>query len=141
MQQERDKARTGGAVLVENGLNTSGTALLSHLQHMESWYKDVIVDTNKKQLQTPNSLYIEWVGDNSIRMELALQGILLPFSPAVFALICSEKCLTRRKGGSISQSFPLSRPDSLDQPLSERKKRESALSGGGRKGPRNAPRS
>ena len=135
MQQERDKARTSGAVLVENGLNTSSAFLLSHLQHMESWYKDVIVETNKKQLQTLNSLYIEWVGDNSIRTELALQGIRIPFSPAVFASICSEKCQTMRKGGPISPSFPGSRPDSLDQPLGERKRRESALPAG-RKGPR-----
>ena len=139
LQQERHKARTSGAVVVENGLKWSSTFLLSHLQQMEGWYKGVIVDTNKGQLQTPNSLYIEWVGDNSIRRELALQGILLPFSPVVFASICSEKCLTRRKGAPISQSPGSSRPDSLDQPLSERKKREAALPGG-RKGGRTSQR-
>ena len=129
LQQENDKVRSTVKALVENGLNKSGALLSSHLQRIESWLGDVISNTNKKQLQTSNELYIEWIGDNTIRQQIALQAAA-PFStPRIFASIFIEKCKNKKGAvpssqGAAKQAAFLSRPDSLDQPLTEKTKRE-----------------
>ena len=134
LQQENEKVRSTVKALVENGLNKSSALLSSHLQRIESWLGSVISNTNKKQLQTSNELYIEWIGDNSIRQHIALLAAA-PFSsegsPRIFASILIEKCKNKKKQASFSQGTAkqaafLSRPDSLDQIFTEKTKRGSA---------------
>lgn len=131
LQQENEKVRSTVKALVENGLNKSSALLSTNLQRIESWLGDVVSNTNKKQLQTSNELYIEWIGDNTIRQQIALQAAA-PFStPRIFASIFTEKCKNKSKQASSSQGTAkqaafLSRPDSLDQPLAEKTKRGSA---------------
>ena len=135
MQQENEKVRASSKALVENGLNTSGSFLLSHLQRIESWLNSVVTDTNKKQLSSTNALYVEWVGDNSIRQQLALQAAA-PFpSPGIFASILAEKCKNRQQEGKQDRAAAFSsRPDTLDQFLMEKTKRESVSTGKSRAG-------
>ena len=124
MHQENEKVRASSKAVVENGLNTSSNLLLSHLQSMESFLNSVITSTNKKELQNSNTLYVEWVGDNSIRQQIALQAAA-PFpTPRMFAGILAEKCKSRRREKQQNTpGAPLSRPDSLDQPLREKERR------------------
>ena len=125
--QENEKVHASSKALVENGLNTSSNLLLSHLQNIDNWLSSVITNTNKKQLENCNTLYVEWVGDNSIRQQLALQAAAPLSTPRMFASILAEKCKNRR--GNIRQNIsgtPLSRPDSLDAMLKEKTKRVAA---------------
>ena len=140
MQQENEKVRASSKTVIETGLNAGGSFLLSHLQRIESWLNNRVVETNKKQLSSTNTLYVEWIGDNSIRQQLALQGATPFLSPRILLAILAEKCKNKQllvptatqrnaegKGGaSRKQNVGVSsRPDSLDQPLTEKIKRES----------------
>lgn len=126
MQQENEKLRASYGVLVENGLNASGNFLLSHLQRLESWLSSVVADTNKNQWRKTNALYLGWVGGKSIRQQLALQGGPSLPGCGVFALTLSEKCKSKHLGKNRI-STPEARPDSLDQSLMEKNKRESSV--------------
>ena len=129
MQQENEKVRASSKAVVESGLNASGNFLLSHLQRMESWLNSVVIDTNKKEWKGTNTLYVEWVGDNSIRQQLALQAAA-PFPSArIFTSILAEKCKNKHQGGKQDRiGAPSSRPDTLDQFLTEKAKRDSLSS-------------
>ena len=127
MQQENEKVRASKQALVEDGLNAGNNLLSAHLQRMESWVSKVIADTNKKELSSSNTLYVQWVGDNAIRQQIALQGATSPSTPRIFLSILAEKCKKRRQsskfGASNVPSSATLSPDSLDQPLGERTKR------------------
>ena len=125
LQQENEKVRASGAALVENGLNAGADFLLSHLQRMESWLSSVVTDTNKNPWRKTNALYVKWVGTHSIRHQLALQGTASPPPGVFFAFILSEKCKMLRGDGKRIPNSAQSTPDSLDQSLVEKRKRES----------------
>ena len=122
MQQENEKVRASSKAVVENGLNTGGSFLLSHLQRIESWLRNVVSDTNKTQWSETNTLYIKWIGDNSIRQQLALQGATPVASPGIFLSIMAEKC--KKKTGQKNSTALSSRLDTLDQSLRKKTTRE-----------------
>ena len=122
MQQENEKVRASSKAVVESGLSTGGNFLLSHLQRIESWLQSVVSDTNKTQWGETNTLYIKWIGGNSMRQQLALQGATPVTSPGIFLSIMAEKC--RRKTGSRRYRTTLSsRLDILDQSLRKKTRR------------------
>ena len=123
MQQENEKVRASSKAVVENGLSTGGNFLLSHLQRIESWLQNVVSDTNKTQWSETNTLYIRWIGDNSIRQQLALQGATPVASPGIFLSIMAEKC--KKKIGKKGSTTLSSRLDTLDQSLRKKTTRES----------------
>ena len=126
MQQENEKVRASSKAVVENGLSTGGSFLLSQLQRTESWLNNVVTDTNKKQLSGTNTLYVEWIGDNSIRQQLALQAAAPFLSPRIFTFILTKKCKSKHGEGKQNRNITqTSRPDTLDHFLTEKKKRES----------------
>ena len=134
IERENEKVRASEKALLEGGLSASGNFLLSQLERIESWLNGVVTDTNKKQLKSTNTLYLEWMGENSIRQQLALQGAA-PFSSArIFMSILAEKCKINHGGKKQKKGAALStRPDSLDQILAEKRKRESGKKGSGKK--------
>lgn len=131
MQQENENVRASSKAVVENGLSAGGNFLLSHLQRMESWLNNVVGDINKKQLSGANSLYVEWIGDNSIRQQLALQAATPILSPRILLSILAEKCKNKQSRGLQTSrgrnTSVSSRSDSLDQVLTEKTKRETGL--------------
>ena len=122
LQQANEMVRASSKAVVENGLSTGGNFLLSHLQRIESWLQDVVSDTNKTQWGETNALYIKWIGDNSIRQQLALQGATPVTSPAIFLSIMAEKC--KKKIGQKNSATLSSRLDTLDQSLRKKTTRD-----------------
>ena len=124
MHQEIDKVRASGKAVTESGLHVGNHLLLSHVEKIHSFLTRVSRDVNERELSKCNSLYVEWVGDNSIRQQLALQGATLFPAPRIFASILAEKCKGKgREKQRFALNTPSSRPDSLDQPLVEKGKR------------------
>ena len=132
MEQENEKVRASCKTVVENGLHLSNNLLLSHLQRVESWLGNVITNTNQKQLQNTNQIYVKWVGDNAIRQQIALQAATFFPTPLQFVFILIEKCKSKRRDSKQNAGAPIllhSRPDSLEHPLSEKTKRDSSSAG------------
>ena len=130
LQQESEKVRASKQAVVENGLSAGHRLLITHLQRMESWVNGVITNTNKKELQNSNTLYVQWIGDHAIRQQVALQGAAFPSTPRIFLSILAEKCKKKRQDGKSNTaavpSYATLSGDSLDQPLAERTKRSSS---------------
>ena len=125
MEQENEKVNASSKAVVDNGINTCSQLLSTQLHRVESWLADVVTDVNRKQLHSSNQLYIQWIGDNCIGQQIALQAAGPTASPRVFASILVEKC--KNKHQVSKQSAPgwevSSRSESLDQPLIEKTKR------------------
>lgn len=124
LQQENERVRSSFKAVVERGLNASNNLSVSHFQHMESWFNGVITNINKKQLEKSNRSYVQSVGGNSIRQQIALEAAV-PFPiPRIFVSTLVEKCKEKsRDYKQNTQGMHFSRPDSLDQHLFERKKK------------------
>ena len=92
LQQENERVRGSFKTVVEKGLSASNNLSHSHFQRMESWLNGVVGDINKKQLENGNRSYIQSVGGNSIRQQLALQGAAPYPIPRIFVSTLVEKC-------------------------------------------------
>lgn len=125
MEQENEKVNASSKAIVENSLNTCSQFFSTQMQQMESWLKEAVSDVNTKQLRGSNQSYIQWIGVHCIGQQLALQAAGPINSPRVFASILTEKCKKREQLSNKDASSweHTIRPESLDQPLTERKKK------------------
>ena len=119
LQEEVEKVRATCKTLVENGLTKSSNLLSHNFQRTDSWLKDVIGTTNKQQL--PNEMYLEWIGDNSIRQQITYQATAPLSTQRIFTHIFFSTLFAKKKSG-ISGAEVTASGDSLDQPVGEKNK-------------------
>ena len=120
LQEEVERVSATCKTLVENGLTKSSNLLSHNFQRTDLWLKDVIGTTNKQQL--PNEMYLEWIGDNSIRQQITYQATAPLSTQRIFTNIFFATLFAKKKSG-ISQAEITTSGDSLDQPLVKKTKR------------------